>query len=92
MLFMVIEDFRNGDPNPVHDRFVARGRMLPEGVTYHASWIDPARVRCYQLMEAEKADMLAPWIAAWTDIVDFEVVPVVTSADYWASKPSTINR
>jgi uncharacterized protein DUF3303 len=83
VLFMVIEDFRNGDPRPVQDRFVGRGRMLPEGVTYHASWIDPVRARCYQVMEAENADALAPWIVAWNDIVDFEVVPVLTSAEYW---------
>jgi len=84
VLFMVIEDFRRGDPNPVHQRFAERGRMLPDGVTYHASWIDPVRARCYQVMEAENADALAPWIAAWNDIVDFEVVPVLTSAEYWA--------
>jgi hypothetical protein len=84
MLFMVIEDFRKGDPKPVHDRFVVRGRMLPEGVTYQASWIDPHRARCYQVMEADSADALAPWIAAWNDIVEFQVVPVLTSGEYWA--------
>jgi Domain of unknown function (DUF3303) len=57
---MVIEDFRNRDPKPVHERFVARGRMLPEGVVHHASWIDPDRARCYQLMEAESRDSLTP--------------------------------
>jgi len=87
VLFMVIEDFRNGDPKPVHDRFVARGRMLPERVTYHGSWIDPVRARCYQVMEAENADALGAWIAAWSDIVDFELVPVLTSAEYWATSP-----
>jgi hypothetical protein len=84
MLFMVIEQFRDGDPKPVHDRFIERGRMLPDGVTYHASWIEPQRLRCFQLMEADGAAALEPWIAAWKDIVDFEVVPVLTSADFWA--------
>jgi hypothetical protein len=83
VLFMVIEDFRDRDPGPVHDRFAARGRMLPDGVTYHASWIDPAGARCFQLMEAENAGALQPWIAAWDDIVNFEVVRVVASAEYW---------
>jgi hypothetical protein len=46
--------------------------------------LDRSASRCYQLMEAESADALAPWIAAWNDIVDFEVVPVLASADYWA--------
>lgn len=83
MLFMVIEQFR--DTRAVHDRFVERGRMLPNGVTYHASWIDPERARCFQVMEAENSDALAPWIAAWNDLVQFEVVPVLVSADYWAN-------
>src|SRR5689334_18123464 len=85
MLFMVIEQFRNRDPLPVRTRFQERGRMLPEGVTYHASWIDPKRARCFQVMEAADEAALQPWIDAWADIVDFEVVPVLVSSAYWAS-------
>lgn len=90
MLFMVIEHFRDGDPRPVHDRFIDRGRMLPEGVTYHASWIESHRARCFQLMEADRAAALQPWISAWSDIVDFDIVPVLTSTDYWAAAASSL--
>ena len=72
MLFMVIEHFKNGDPKPVGERFRQSGRMLPEGVVYLASWIDSPNSRCFQ-------------IAAWNDLVDFEVVPVQTSAEFWAT-------
>jgi len=58
MLFMVIEDFKHGDPNPIRERFVRDGRMLPEGVIYHASWVDPAESRCFQVMEAKDSDAL----------------------------------
>jgi Protein of unknown function (DUF3303) len=84
MLFMVIEQFRNHDPNPVHERFLRDGRMLPDGVTYHASWVDPAQTRCYQLMEAPDLDKVRLWTKSWDDLVDFEIVPVLTSQDYWA--------
>jgi hypothetical protein len=50
MLFMVIEPFRNGDAKLIGERFRRDGRMLPEGVVYHASWVDPAGARCFQLM------------------------------------------
>lgn len=83
MLFMVIEQFRNANPMGVQERFSQRGRMLPEGVTYHASWIDPARARCFQIMEADDAHALEPWMQRWTDLVEFEVIPVVSSAEYW---------
>jgi uncharacterized protein DUF3303 len=59
--------------------------MLPDGVTYHASWIDPARPRCFQVMEANGAAALHPWIDAWSDIVEFEVVAVLASPDYRAT-------
>ena len=35
-------------------------------------------------MEAADAQALAPWTAAWSDLVEFEIIPVVTSAEYWA--------
>ena len=86
MLFMVIEHFKNGDPAPVGERFKLSGRMLPEGVTYHASWVDAGGTRCFQIMEAPDAESLNAWITRWQDLVDFEIVPVLTSADFWAKK------
>ncbi|HEV3302573.1 MAG TPA: DUF3303 family protein [Planctomycetaceae bacterium] len=84
MLFMVIEQFRNNDPNPVRKRFSQEGRMLPEGVVYHASWIDPQKARCYQLMEAPDLDKVRQWTKRWDDLVDFEIAPVLTSQNYWS--------
>lgn len=86
MLFMVVETFRNADPRPVGARFRERGRMMPDGVIYHSSWVDAANARCYQLMEAPDRASLDPWIAAWNDLVEFEVVPVQTSAAYWTAQ------
>jgi hypothetical protein len=84
MLFMVIERFKNVDPKPVGERFRRQGRMLPEGVVYQASWVDPENCCCYQVMEAPDRDSLGEWIEKWADLVDFEVVPVITSAEYWS--------
>jgi hypothetical protein len=86
VLFMVIETFKGGDPSPVAERFEKRGRMLPDGVTYEASWMEPSGARCFQLMTAASAHALDPWIACWNDLVDFEVVGVLPSADYWARR------
>ena len=83
MLFLVIEHFKNGDPAPVGERFQKHGRMMPEGVTYQASWVDAQNARCFQVMEAPDRESLNAWIAAWQDLVDFEVIPVQRSADFW---------
>ena len=80
-LYMVIEHFKGGDPVPVYRRFRDHGRLAPAGLTYVASWVDTAFERCYQLMETDDPQRLDDWIARWSDIVDFEVHPVITSAE-----------
>ncbi len=85
MLFMVIEHFRNGDPTPVYHRFRERGRLAPEGLRYVASWVTDDLQHCYQVMECDDRGPLDAWMANWEDIVRFEVIPVITSADAAAS-------
>jgi hypothetical protein len=80
MLFLVIENFRGGDPRPVYARFAERGRLAPDGLTYVASWVTDDLTRCYQVMECDDRALLDQWMANWADVVDFEVLPVMTSA------------
>jgi len=58
--------------------------MLAESVSYEASWVDTAGRRCFQVMQAPDRAALDVWIARWSDLVTFEVVPVLTSKDFWA--------
>ena len=81
MLYMVIETFRNGDPVPVYRRFRERGRLTPAGLEYVTSWVTTDLRRCYQVMETADPKLLGEWIGRWADVADFEVVPVVTSAE-----------
>jgi hypothetical protein len=83
MLFMVIEHYQGDSLAAVEERFGRSGRMLPDGVIYHASWFEPSGARCFQIMEAPARDALDRWIARWEDLVAFEVLPVVTSAEFW---------
>ena len=88
MLFMVVERFAPGNVAAVGERFRTRGRLMPEnsGVEYVASWMAADGSRCYQIMRAPSRESLQPWINAWSDLVDFEVIPVETSAEYWAAR------
>jgi hypothetical protein len=81
MLFLIVEHFRNGDPAPVYDRFRRRGRLAPDGLRYVSSWVTSDLTRCYQVMECDDRALLDRWLAAWDDIVEFEVHPVITSAE-----------
>lgn len=80
-LFLVIEHFRGGEPKPVYERFRARGRLAPEGLAYVASWVTEDLRRCYQVMETTDPTLLERWMAEWRDLVEFEVHPVVSSAE-----------
>ena len=79
MQFMVIERFRNRDAKAVYRRFRDQGRMAPEGLRYVGSWIELNFDRCFQIMETDDPRLLQEWIANWGDLVEFEVVPVVSS-------------
>jgi len=79
MLYMLIENFKNGDPVPVYRRFRDKGRMAPEGLTYVSSWVDETMARCFQVMETRDRALLEQWIRSWSDLADFEVWPVITS-------------
>ena len=81
MLFMVIERFRDNDMVPVYQRVQERGRMLPDGLRHIDSWVEPSFSRCFQLMECDDPQLLLQWTNHWQDLVDFEIVPVVTSKD-----------
>jgi uncharacterized protein DUF3303 len=80
-LYMVIENFKNGDAVPVYRRFRDRGRLAPPGLAYVSSWVNDNLDRCYQLMETEDRGLLDQWIANWSDLVDFEVHPVISSKE-----------
>jgi len=79
MLYMIIERFKNG-PAAVYRRFRVEGRLAPQGLTYVSSWVTEDLTRCYQVMECDDRLLLDQWMARWQDLIEFEVIPVVTSA------------
>lgn len=80
MQFLVVERFLGGDPVPVYRRFRDRGRLAPGGLRYVNSWVTTDLSTCYQVMECDDPSLLNQWIANWSDIVEFQVIPVVTSS------------
>ncbi|MEI7575487.1 MAG: DUF3303 family protein [Armatimonadota bacterium] len=81
MQFMVIERFVNSDPRPIYARLIEKGRMMPEGLLYINSWISEDFSTCWQVMEADDPAKFDEWTRNWDDLVDFEIVPVMTSAE-----------
>jgi hypothetical protein len=80
MRYMVIERYMRGAA-PIYERVAERGRMLPEGLTYLDSWVDERLERCFQLMETDNVTLFDEWTAQWADLTEFEIVPVLASAE-----------
>jgi len=78
---MIIEKFHEGKVKALYQRFDEKGRMVPDGVKYIDSWINEDVTICYQLMESRTKELLNNWIERWKDLADFEVIPVISSAE-----------
>jgi hypothetical protein len=78
---MIVESFKNQDAVAVYRRFRERGRMASERLRYVSSWVTSDMTKCYQVMESDDRQPLDEWIEQWRDLIDFEVIPVITSAE-----------
>jgi hypothetical protein len=82
MLFIIIERFKDNDMLPIYKRVRDDGRMLPDGLAYSDSWIEPNFSRCFQLMECDDLRLQQQWVLMWRGSgATFEIVPVVSSKD-----------
>jgi len=81
MLLMVVEKFRNQNAKAVYARFREAGRQTPEGLAFVSSWVSADLGRCFQVMECEDVTLLQRWAAAWSDLVEFEIVPVAPGTE-----------
>lgn len=81
MTYMIIETFKNGKLKEIYQRLEEKGRMQPEGLTYVNSWIDEKMETCYQVMETDSEEKIHQWISKWNDVMEFEIVPVISSAE-----------
>lgn len=81
MLYLIVERFRDGDAVPVYRRFREKGRLAPDGLRYISSWVTTDLRRCYQIMECDDRSLLEQWMAQWEDLTEFDVIPVITSAE-----------
>jgi hypothetical protein len=82
---MVIETYRNQDAKAVYRRFRDKGRMVPDGVTFVSSWVSADLGRCFQVMECDDLTLMQRWVTQWSDLVEFEIVPVTPGKDVAAA-------
>jgi len=92
MHFMIIERFRNADAvAAVYARFEKRGRLMPEGLKYVSSWIEPNFDRSFLVAECDDPRLIQQWVLQWNDLIEFEIVAVVPSKEAAEVVTSSLN-
>jgi hypothetical protein len=81
MQFMVIENFRNQDAKAIYARLREKGRQIPDGLAFVSSWVAADLSRCFQVMETDDVTKFQRWVAEWSDLAEFEIVPVSPSRE-----------
>lgn len=82
MLFMIIERFKDNDMVPIYRQLRDGSRLLPDGLKYIDSWVEPNFSRCFQLMECDDLRLFQQWVLEWRGYgATIEIIPVVGSAD-----------
>ena len=74
--YMMVERYKPGCFDKIYERFNVSGRMLPHGLNYLNSWVNRERNICYQLIETGDPALFDPWTEKWSDLVEFEIVPI----------------
>lgn len=78
MLFQGTYVYSTDHRDTVRPRFKETGAPPPPGVDMLGRWHNAAGNGGFFLVETDDPVALARWLQEWTDVIDFEVVPVVT--------------
>lgn len=77
MHFMIIWAFKPQNSKEAISRFTETGALPPEGVKMLARWHDVSGSRGFALAETGDAVAASKCFHEWSDLLSFEVVPVL---------------
>ena len=82
MLFHATFEYATDDRDDVHERFIRTGALPPEGVEMVGRWHSVEGNRGFLLAETEDPQAIARWLQGWTDLVSFELSPVLDDKQF----------
>ena len=62
-------------------RFLESGAPAPEGVTIEGRWFTASHSKGFMLVTTDDSKLLFKFVSEWTDLMDFEVEPVLTDEE-----------
>jgi hypothetical protein len=77
MIFHITYKLSPGRRNDAQNRFRETGGPPPSGVTMMGRWHCAEGLRGFIIAESSDAEAIGKWIQEWTDLLTFEVTPVL---------------
>lgn len=75
-------EYSTENRDEVHRRFKDTGGVPPPEVTMVGRWHSAEGNRGFLIAESDDANGIARWLNEWTDLVSFEVTPVLTDEQF----------
>lgn len=82
MIFYITFEYDPRQRDAVHERFKQTGAPPPEGVSMTGRWHSVEGNRGFLVCESSRADSIARWLQEWTELINFEVTPVLTDEQF----------
>jgi hypothetical protein len=54
---------------------------MSDRIGFVGSWVAADLGRCFQVMKCDDLTLLQHWAAEWSDLVEFEIIPVTQGKD-----------
>lgn len=77
MLFMTLWKTPSGNRDRALERFGKTGGPPPAGIKVIGRWHSVTQGSGVVISETDNAELLAKWCLDWSDLLEFEVVPVI---------------
>lgn len=81
MHFMIVETFRSEDAKAIYMKARDQGRGMPEGLQSVHSWVSANLEHCFQVVVCDHVAALQSWVAHWSDLIQFEIIPVISGKE-----------
>lgn len=81
MLFHISYEFSPGERDEAQKRFKETGAPPPDGVTMHGRWHSAAGHFGFLVAESSDSVAIAKWLQEWTDLIAFDITPVLTDEE-----------
>lgn len=82
MLFHITYEFSPQERDQAQKRFKETGAPPPEGVTMLGRWHSAAGQLGFVVAESSDAVAVGRWMHDWTDLLSFEITPVLRDEDF----------